>query len=264
MEGQVAETEKKTASKKTEAKKEASPAKAKQEKEIAIPKNGNIYQKLSAVRVIMQGRLSRKSGVNPEAGFTYFELRDFIPESNRLFNEAGMLPVFRMRRAENGFFEASLEIINTEKTEESISFTLPVVIGNGIGMQAIGASDTYARRYLYMNALEITENDQIDKPSVEFERSIIAQQQQQAACQQPVQQAPGQQAQQQQRPALSKEDQEKARRIFDVYKTGDEVIVKLVRNAMTDGGIHKISELPADVIGSIYSIIAARQTERTA
>jgi len=33
MEGQVAETEKKTASKKTEAKKEASPAKAKQEKE---------------------------------------------------------------------------------------------------------------------------------------------------------------------------------------------------------------------------------------
>ena len=223
-----------------------------------------IYQKLSAVRVIMQGRLSRKSGVNPEAGFTYFELRDFIPESNRLFNEAGMLPVFRMRRAENGFFEASLEIINTEKTEESISFTLPVVIGNGIGMQAIGASDTYARRYLYMNALEITENDQIDKPSVEFERSIIAQQQQQAACQQPMQQAPVQQAQQQQRPVLSKEDQEKARRIFDVYKTGDEVIVKLVRNAMTDGGIHKISELPADVIGSIYSIIAARQTERTA
>ena len=264
MEGQVAETEKKTASKKTEAKKEASPAKAKQEKEIAIPKNGNIYQKLSAVRVIMQGRLSRKSGVNPEAGFTYFELRDFIPESNRLFNEAGMLPVFRMRRTENGFFEASLEIINTEKTEESISFTLPVVIGNGIGMRAIGASDTYARRYLYMNALEITENDQIDKPSVEFERSIIAQQQQQAACQQPVQQAPVQQAQQQQRPVLSKDDQEKARRIFDVYKTGDEVIVKLVRNAMTDGGIHKISELPADVIGSIYSIIAARQTERTA
>lgn len=257
MEEQGTEKEKKTVEKKTETKKEASKAKA--EKEIAIPKNGNIYQKMSAVRVIMQGRLSRKSGVNPEAGFTYFELKDFIPEANRLFNEAGMLPVFRMRRAENGFFEASLEIINTEKTEETIMFTLPVIVSNGIGMQAIGASDTYARRYLYMNALEITENDQIDKPSVEFERSIIAQQQQQAR-----QQAPVQQAQQQKRPALTKEDEEKARRIFDVYRTGDEVVVKLVRDAMADRGLHKISELPADVIGSIYSILAGRQPERTA
>lgn len=257
MEEQGTEKEKKTVEKKTETKKEASKAKA--EKEIAIPKNGNIYQKMSAVRVIMQGRLSRKSGVNPEAGFTYFELKDFIPEANRLFNEAGMLPVFRMRRAENGFFEASLEIVNTEKTEETIMFTLPVIVSNGIGMQAIGASDTYARRYLYMNALEITENDQIDKPSVEFERSIIAQQQQQAR-----QQAPVQQAQQQKRPALTKEDEEKARRIFDVYRTGDEVVVKLVRDAMADRGLHKISELPADVIGSIYSILAGRQPERTA
>lgn len=258
MEEQGTEKEKKTVEKKTETKKEASKAKA--EKEIAIPKNGNIYQKMSAVRVIMQGRLSRKSGVNPEAGFTYFELKDFIPEANRLFNEAGMLPVFRMRRAENGFFEASLEIINTEKTEETIMFTLPVIVSNGIGMQAIGASDTYARRYLYMNALEITENDQIDKPSVEFERSIIAQQQQQARQQAPVQQA----QQQQKRPALTKEDEEKARRIFDVYRTGDEVVVKLVRDAMADRGLHKISELPADVIGSIYSILAGRQPERTA
>ena len=241
--------------KKTAAKKEA--VKEKAEKEIAIPKSGNIYQKMSAVRVIMQGRLSRKSGVNPEAGFTYFELKDFIPEANRLFNEAGMLPVFRMRRAENGLFEASLEIVNTENTEETIMFTLPVIVSNGIGMQAIGASDTYARRYLYMNALEITENDQIDKPSVEFERSIIVQQQQQARQQAPVQQA------QQQRPALTKEDEEKARRIFDVYKTGDEVVVKLVRDAMADRGLHKISELPADVIGSIYSILAGRQQERT-
>lgn len=257
MEEQGTEKEKKTVEKKTETKKEASKAKA--EKEIAIPMNGNIYQKMSAVRVIMQGRLSRKSGVNPEAGFTYFELKDFIPEANRLFNEAGMLPVFRMRRAENGFFEASLEIVNTEKTEETIMFTLPVIVSNGIGMQAIGASDTYARRYLYMNALEITENDQIDKPSVEFERSIIAQQQQQAR-----QQAPVQQAQQQKRPALTKEDEEKARRIFDVYRTGDEVVVKLVRDAMADKGLHKISELPADVIGSIYSILAGRQPERTA
>lgn len=248
MEEQGTEKEKKTETKK------------KAEKEIAIPKNGNIYQKMSAVRVIMQGRLSRKSGVNPEAGFTYFELKDFIPEANRLFNEAGMLPVFRMRRAENGFFEASLEIVNTEKTEETIMFTLPVIVSNGIGMQAIGASDTYARRYLYMNALEITENDQIDKPSVEFERSIIAQQQQQARQQAPVQQA----QQQQKRPVLTKEDEEKARRIFDVYRTGDEVVVKLVRDAMADRGLHKISELPADVIGSIYSILAGRQPERTA
>lgn len=253
MEEQGTEKEKKTVEKKTETKKKA-------EKEIAIPKNGNIYQKMSAVRVIMQGRLSRKSGVNPEAGFTYFELKDFIPEANRLFNEAGMLPVFRMRRAENGFFEASLEIVNTEKTEETIMFILPVIVSNGIGMQAIGASDTYARRYLYMNALEITENDQIDKPSVEFERSIIAQQQQQARQQAPVQQA----QQQQKRPVLTKEDEEKARRIFDVYRTGDEVVVKLVRDAMADRGLHKISELPADVIGSIYSILAGRQPERTA
>ena len=40
--------------------------------------------------------------------------------------------------------------------------------------------------------------------------------------------------------------------------------MKLVRDAMADRGLHKISELPADVIGSIYSILAGRQPERTA
>ena len=62
--------------------------------------------------------------------------------------------------------EAILAIVNTENSSEQIDFTAPMVISEGnkavTPVQALGATITYFRRYLYMMALDICEPDGID------------------------------------------------------------------------------------------------------
>jgi hypothetical protein len=61
--------------------------------------------------------------------------------------------------------KAQLTIVNCEKPDEVITFVSPtkeVELKGCTGIQGIGAVHTYMRRYLYMNALEIVENDELD------------------------------------------------------------------------------------------------------
>ena len=120
----------------------------------------NIYEKLQQARLILQNTELKKSGLNKFAGFNYYELKDFIPEVNKIFLD---MKLFSKVTFDNDF--AKLEIINIEKPEETILFTSPFVMANVKGAQDIqnlGATQTYQRRYLYLVALEITENDVID------------------------------------------------------------------------------------------------------
>ena len=67
--------------------------------------------------------------------------------------------------------EAILTIINIEKPEEKIEFKSPYIKavlkdkagGEPQPIQGLGASHTYLRRYLYINALEITEFDTVNR-----------------------------------------------------------------------------------------------------
>lgn len=120
----------------------------------------NIYEKLQTVRSELQFMKLKKSGKNDFAKFEYFELTDFLPAVNDLFNSHKLCSRFLMNKE-----DATLEIINAEKPDETILFSMPVAELELKGcnkLQALGGINTYLRRYLYMNALEIVEADLFD------------------------------------------------------------------------------------------------------
>ena len=121
----------------------------------------NIYQKLQKARVLLQEKNLKKSGENKFSGFKYYELADFLPSVNKIFEEVGLSSVFNLTED-----KAILTIINSEKTDEIQQFTTPIAhieLKGCTEIQAIGAEHTYSKRYLYLNALEIVENDILDE-----------------------------------------------------------------------------------------------------
>lgn len=120
----------------------------------------NIYQKLAEARVILQNSEIKKSGMNNFAKFKYFELQDFLPEINNIFNKLGLISIFNLDEK-----RAKLTIINSNKIDETLTFYTPTAEADIKGAQAIqklGGVHTYLKRYLYLNALEIAEHDAID------------------------------------------------------------------------------------------------------
>ena len=120
----------------------------------------NVYQKLQLARLLLQEKKLGKSGKNKFAGYEYFELQDFLPAVQTIFGDVGLCPVFRV-----GSSDATLTVYNTEKPEEYVLFTAPMAAAELKGchpVQNLGASISYLRRYLYVNALEIVEHDALD------------------------------------------------------------------------------------------------------
>ena len=137
----------------------------------------NIYQKLQAVRVKITEQCTKKSGKNGYAGFEYFELKDFLPQANKAFAEVGLCPVFTIEArqidknpntiTETGIVEEIANLRIYQDKDTYIDFATPiadVVMGgkNNNPIQNLGAQHTYLKRYLYMNALELSESDMID------------------------------------------------------------------------------------------------------
>lgn len=120
----------------------------------------NVFQKLQKCRVELQGEKLKKSGKNQYSHYDYFELGDFLPKALEIMDKHGLTSIFSFTQE-----EATLTIINSEKIDEKIVFTTPVAIAQLKGcyaIQNIGATQTYARRYLYVMALEISEPDVLD------------------------------------------------------------------------------------------------------
>ena len=124
----------------------------------------SIYAKLAQARVKLQKENLKKTGNN--RSFKYFELKDFLPRVNEIFDELKMCAVVRYSSE-----LATLTIYDCEK-DESIEFTSPMVqkaLPSGTEIQNLGAIQTYQRRYLYLTALEIVEDDLVD--SIPLEKS---------------------------------------------------------------------------------------------
>lgn len=120
----------------------------------------NVYKKLQTARLLLQEKKLTKSGKNKFAGYEYFELQDFLPAVQTIFSDTGLCAVFRV-----GSSDATLTVYNTDNPEEYILFTAPMAAAELKGchpVQNLGASISYLRRYLYVNALEIVEHDALD------------------------------------------------------------------------------------------------------
>jgi hypothetical protein len=118
----------------------------------------NITKKLATARVKLGQLKLKKSGKNAFAKFEYFELADFLPMINTINSELGLCTQFSMNET-----EATLKVIDTE-SDEVIEFRIPKVSAQmkADPIQILGGTITYLRRYLFLIAYEISENDSVD------------------------------------------------------------------------------------------------------
>lgn len=124
----------------------------------------DIYQELQEVRFELSTAQLKKTGKNKFAGFEYFELGDFLPKATELFMKHNLCPVFRMEIDDAGIEYAYLTII---KGPEQVMFKAPTANPRSNEkspnpIQELGSKVTYMRRYMYLMALDIVENDVVD------------------------------------------------------------------------------------------------------
>jgi hypothetical protein len=119
----------------------------------------SVYKKLQEARVILHKTQLNKSGKNKFAGFSYFELADFIPQVTEIFNKIGLCGIVS--------FTADTAYLTVHETEGDgfVTFTSPLVMAEnakGQAIQSLGSTHTYFRRYLWLMCMEIIVNDVID------------------------------------------------------------------------------------------------------
>lgn len=124
-------------------------------------KTPSIYKRLSLVREKFLEVGIKKSGKNMQLKSMYFTLDDIVPVAMPLFHEQELLPLVNFTKD-----ECTLRIADMNDEAVHIDFTAPMreYMGNAAvtPVQALGATITYMRRYLYQQALDIVEVDEIE------------------------------------------------------------------------------------------------------
>jgi SpoU rRNA methylase family enzyme len=108
-------------------------------------------------RLKLQNTALTKSGHNKFAGYKYFELGDFLPTIQNIFNELGLCGVVS--------YTQDLATLTITDGADNIVITSPMGSAALKGcheVQNIGAVETYQRRYLWVTAMEIVEHDVLD------------------------------------------------------------------------------------------------------
>ena len=124
-----------------------------------------VHKKLMNARCQLLLAKLEKTGKNSFQGYRYFELGDFLPAVQLIFEKVGLCGVVSY-----GTDFATLTITDVDDQTE-IVITSPMAEANLKGahdIQNLGAVESYQRRYLWMTAVELAESDPIDSsPPVE-------------------------------------------------------------------------------------------------
>jgi len=118
-----------------------------------------VHKKLMEARIRLYNTKLKKTGLNKFAGYSYFELGDFLPDIQIIFYELGLCGVVS--------YDASYATLSITDIDDGtvIVIASPMAGAELKGahpIQNLGAVETYQRRYLWMTALEIVEHDVID------------------------------------------------------------------------------------------------------
>lgn len=141
------------------------PEKKERKKKMATTKSTdkglNVYQRLALIREKFAEAGITKSGRNMQLKAKYFELDDIVPVAMPLFHEQNLLPMVNFTKD-----EATMTLLDMLDPQTTIVFTAPMRewLGNAAvtPVQALGATETYMRRYLYQQALDIVEADEME------------------------------------------------------------------------------------------------------
>ena len=129
--------------------------------------SNNIYKKLAEMRVELQNCDIKKSGYNEYGKYSYYEMADFLPYINEIAKNHNVFNLYELQAE-----KAILKVMDLEEDGCAIEFSIPIAeiaIVGANSMQNIGGVTTYTRRYLYMIAYEIAENDTFDAQVAEPE-----------------------------------------------------------------------------------------------
>lgn len=121
----------------------------------------NVFQKLLEARTQFLAANVKKTGKNMHLQYMYYKLEDIVPPANAIFKSVGLLPLVTFTAE-----EAKMTMVDVDSPDNVIVFTSPMREGEIKGqlpIQALGSVETYQRRYLYLAALDIVEQDGIDE-----------------------------------------------------------------------------------------------------
>lgn len=125
-----------------------------------IAPNGlGVLGKLITARTELQTIPIQKSGHNKFAGYSYFELGDFLPAIQNLFAKHGLVDVIAFTA------ETATLTLYDVNDGSSLKFTSPMADAQLKGchpIQNLGAVETYQRRYLYVTCMAIVEHDALE------------------------------------------------------------------------------------------------------
>ena len=129
--------------------------------------NLSLAYKMTALKKELSAIKMPKSGENKYAGFKYHELQDFLPFISILNEKYGVSESISMNRE-----QVTITLRNVDEPEDFEPITFPFVEAEMKAkggapsqvdaIQRMGASITYNRRYAYLLAYGITENDTVD------------------------------------------------------------------------------------------------------
>lgn len=119
----------------------------------------SVHKKLNEARIVFHSMKLKKTGLNKFAGYSYFELADFLIPALQVFDRVGLCAVIS--------FDKDTATMTITDLEDNSSVTITSPMGSAAlkgchEVQNIGAVQTYQRRYLWVAALEIVEHDALD------------------------------------------------------------------------------------------------------
>lgn len=154
--------------------------------------NNNIFAKMNIVRTELSKKLE-KGGTNDYSHYKYFQLSDFIPQLLVLCKENGLFTRFWISKDKmelpteivEVMTENEGQVITTKTTKENFNYvefahlliididtgdtvefakeTANCALSGAQPIQNIGSKSTYMKRYMYMDAFEVVENDSIEE-----------------------------------------------------------------------------------------------------
>lgn len=127
----------------------------------------NIFEKMINAKIQIADKGLKKNGLNKFNGMQYYELSDIQYPVLKVCQEFKLCPFISFDKE-----YAYLTIVNVEKPEETIVIKSPMAeaqLKSCHQIQNMGAVETYQRRYLYLIAFDIVEDDILDKTVGKYE-----------------------------------------------------------------------------------------------
>ena len=119
----------------------------------------SVYKKLNEARSQFHTLKLKKSGLNKFAGYSYFELADFLIPALEVFKRHDLCAYISFAND-----LATMRIVDvTDGTIIEITSPMSSAALKGCHeVQNLGAVQSYLRRYLWVTAMEIVEHDALD------------------------------------------------------------------------------------------------------